>query len=321
MRHSKPKYFPISPLIIRPDSKSQFDIFLRHDNSYVLFNARGRTFTDSKRQELANNNVATVYIDRRALEQYRLYLLENIGEVLDDESIPLDERAQAWTATATALSRELFEEKLPGPTFEKRYERFESLIQSTSSFIQSPKSLKQLAKFIDKGYDQYHHGLSTMVYTISLLQEYDYDDYKTLACGMGALLHDIGKTGLPKEVTETDPVELSDDNFDILVLHPMIGARTCATFNLPTIASNCILFHHERADGKGYPTKATSDQLPLHTKVVSLCNVYDSLTRNLPYRRAFRPFEALKIIMEDPGLVDKDILKTFVGLLSKAKIA
>lgn len=318
--YEKAEYFQVSPLLIRPDSKGEFDIFLRHDNNYVLFNARGRTFTKAKRQELADNKVAAIYIDKRALEQYRNYLIENIASVLGDDSIPLNERARAWTNTAGTIGKEMFEDNLPGPAFEKRYQRFEKLVESTSGFLQSPKSLKHLSKFISKGYDVYQHGISTMVYTICLMQEFEYDDYKILACGMGALLHDIGKAGLPQDVVDKNPEELTEDEFAILALHPMVGTRTCSSFNLPAIAHNCILFHHERADGKGYPTRATNEELPLHTKIVTLCNQYDSLTRNLPYRRALRPFEALKTIMDDPGLVDKNILKKFVEMLSRAEI-
>lgn len=316
----KVQYFPISPLLLRSGDRGAFDVFLRRDNAYVLFNAYGGVLTEAKRRELIDNDVKQVYVDKRSLDRYHAFILENIASLLDDEDVPIDERAQAWTGAAVALSKGVFEQQLPGPAFEKRYERFETLIRNTSSFLQSAKSLKHLSKFISKGYDIYHHGISTMVYTVNLMQEYDYDDYKVLTCGMGALLHDIGKMKLPKELVGQNPAELSDDDKSILAVHPMLGARTCASFNLPTLAANCILFHHERADGKGYPTQAMGDEVPTHTKIVSLCNRYDGLTRNMPYRKAYTPFEALKIIMEDKGFVEKDILKRFLEMLSKATI-
>jgi len=314
------EYFAISPLIIRPNSCAEFGVYLRHENYFVLFNAGGRTFTQDKRQELVNNNVLQVYIANRDRDLYRHYLLDNISSVLDDESIPVAERAQAWTNSATVLGKELFEDNLPGPAFEKRYQRFEKLIESTATFLQSPKSLKHLSSLINKGYETYHHGISTMVSAVTLMQEFEYDEYKTLTCGMGALIHDIGKTAIPAEIINQDPEKLEPDEKDILALHPMVGARTCATFNLPTIATNCILFHHERADGKGYPTKAVSSDLPMHTKIVALANTYDNLTRNQPYRKAMKPFQALKAIMEDDGSTDTILLKKFIELLSRAKI-
>lgn len=321
MTFAKEVYIPISPLFLRPDFRGEFEVFLRRDEGYVLFNGKNRRLAQSKREELVHNNVTTIYIDNRDLEAYRTYLLDNIQGLLDDESIPMDERAKAWASAATALGRELFENNLPGPAFKQRYARFERLIQNSSGFMQSPRSLKHLSKFIGKGFETYHHGISTMVYTVNLLQEFEYEDYDTLVCGMGALLHDIGKIGLPPEVVNTDPADLSPDDHAILALHPMLGVRACSNFNLPVIASNCILFHHERADGKGYPTQAHSDDIPLPIRVVALCNVYDNLTRTLPYRRALAPFDALKRIMDDPGLADKVLLKKLIEMLSRAEIA
>lgn len=314
------KYVPISPRVLRPDSKGQFDLYLRRDGNYVLFNASSLTITRDKLQDLLANNVPNLFIEEEALEYYKRYVMENIASILDDDSISTEERAQAWAGTATQLGRELFEKALPGPTLESRYKRFAKLIEQTTSFLQSPKSLKQLSRFISKGYEDYQHGIATMVYTVALMQDYDFGETKIMACGMGALLHDIGKAGLPEEIVNKHPDTLTDKDKEIMALHPMIGARTCSTFNLPTAASNCILFHHEREDGSGYPTNAKGSDLPIHTKIVSLCDRYDNLTRNKPYRKAYSPFEALKIIMEDPGFVDKAVFKKFVQLLSKAQI-
>ncbi|CCH48239.1 HD-GYP domain-containing protein [Pseudodesulfovibrio piezophilus] len=314
------EYVPISPLVLRPDTKGQFDIFLRRGTNYVLFNANSLVITRDKIQELAHNENPHLYIDRQGLDHYKRYIQENIADLLDDDSVAPEERAKAWAGTATQLGKELFEKSLPGRTFERRFQRFTKLIENSSRFLQSPKSLKELSRFISKGYEAYHHGISTMVYTVSLMQEYDYDDAKILACGMGAMLHDIGKTGLPKEVVESPHEDLTDEQKELFVLHPMIGARTCSAFNLPTAASNCILFHHEREDGTGYPTKAKGSELPIHTKILALCNVYDNLTRTTRHDKALTPFNALKRIMDDEGLVDKSILKKFVEMLSRAEI-
>jgi len=319
-RLTKAEYFPISPLILRPDFKVPFDIFLRHDDSYVLFNASGRTLTKAKRKELAAAGIVTIYVDKRSRKLYHAYIQANLIELLQDESISLAERAQAWTNAASALSQELFETNLPGPAFKKRYVRFQELIRSSTSFLKSPAPLKNLTRFIGKGYESYHHGISTMVYAVNLMQEYKFEDEEVLACGMGALLHDIGLVGMEENLLNTDPETMSPAEFQTYAMHPLIGVRVCANFDLPVIATNCILFHHERVDGKGYPTQATDQEIPLPTRVVALCNRYDNLTRNRPYNRAIKPFDALKALTDDKGLVEPDMLKRFIKLLSRAEI-
>ncbi|AMK11113.1 HD-GYP domain-containing protein [Pseudodesulfovibrio indicus] len=317
---TKAEYFPISPLILRPDFKVPFDIFLRHENNYVLFNALGRTLTKAKRNELAVAGIVTIYIDKRALKLYHNYIQSNLLDLLEDETVAIHERAQAWTNTAAALAKELFESNLPGPAFKQRYGRFEEMVRTSASFIKSPNPLKHLARFIGKGYDIYHHGISTMVYTVNLLQEYRLPEADLLAAGMGALLHDIGKVNMSDEVINTDPADMSPELFATYAMHPMIAVRVCSNFDLPIVATNCILFHHERMDGKGFPTQATGEEIPLPTRVVALCNRYDNMTRNLPYSRAMRPYDALKALTDDKGLVEPDMLKRFIKLLSKAEI-
>jgi HD-GYP domain-containing protein (c-di-GMP phosphodiesterase class II) len=317
---TKAEYFPISPLILRPDFKVPFDIFLRHDDSYVLFNASGRTLTKAKRKELALAGIANIYVDKRSRKLYHSYIQANLIDLLEDESISLPERAQAWTNAASALSQELFESNLPGPAFKKRYVRFQELIRSSTTFLKSPAPLKNLTKFIGKGYETYHHGISTMVYAVNLMLEYKYEDDDVLACGMGALLHDIGQIGMDEELLSVDPATMPPAQFQTYSMHPLVGVRVCANFDLPILATNCILFHHERIDGKGYPTQAAGEEIPLPTRVVSLCNRYDDLTRNRPYRRAIKPFDALKALTDDKGLVEPEMIKRFIKLLSRAEI-
>lgn len=314
------EYFPISPLILRPDFKVPFDIFLRHDNNYVLFNAKGRTLTTSKRDELGTANVVTIYIDKRARKAYHNYIQSNLLDLLGDESVAIPERARAWTNAAAALSKELFETNLPGPAFKKRYQRFEGLLRSSAGFLSSPSPLKHLTRFIGKGYETYHHGISTMVYSVNLMQEYGLEDSEIMACGMGALMHDIGKVGMDESVLTSDPDHMTPEEHGVYVMHPMVGVRVCANFDLPVIATNCILFHHERFDGKGFPTRASGEEIPLATRVVILCDRYDNMTRNRPYSRAIKPYDALRALTEDKGLVEPDMLKRFIKLLSRAEI-
>lgn len=313
-------YIPISPRLLRPETRGKFDLFLRHGKSFVLYNSRHNTITKEKIQELVDKGRSDLFISEESAKNYGQYLREHIAEIVADESVPLHERAKVWSETAALLGKEVFEENLPGPAFAKRCERFTKLLTETSGFLQSPQSLKHLATFISQGFEAYHHGVSTMVYAINLMQEFQDDDYEILACGMGALLHDLGKLSLPQELNHKDPATFTPDEQTMFSVHPMVSVRMCSTFNLPPAASNAILFHHEREDGQGYPTQASGEQLPLHTKIVSLCNVYDGLTRVQSYRKGVSPFKALKEISEDEGLVNTKVLAKFIKMLSRAEI-
>lgn len=314
------EYVPISPRMLRAETKGNFDLYLLRECAYVLYNSRDSAITREKINDLVAGSSSGLFISENCAKQYQLYIREHIADIINDESVPLNERAQVWAGTAAQLGKEMFEENLPGPAFAKRCERFAKLVEDTSGFLQSPQSLKTLSGFINKGYESYHHGISTMVYAVCLMMELKEEDYDVLAAGMGAMLHDIGKQSLPSELISKDPEQMTDDEKEMLAVHPMVSVRMCTALNLPPAASNAILFHHEREDGHGYPTQANGDQMSIHTKVVALCDTYDNLTRTQPYRKALFPFEALKEISEDDGFVDKGILANFIKMLSKAEI-
>lgn len=317
----KKQYITVSPRLLRPKTRGPFDLYLLREGTYVLYNTRDATITRKKLDDLQESNTTNLFIAETAANHYQLYIREHIADIIGDENIPLHERARVWATTAALLGKEMFENNLSGSAFDKRCKRFVSLIQETAGFLQSPQSLKELSAFISKGHESYHHGVSTMVYAISLMYEFKDDDYEILACGMAAMLHDIGKMALPKELTHKDPELLTEDEFAMMAVHPMVSVRICGAFNLPPATTNAILFHHEREDGRGYPTQATGDQLTLHAKIVALCDRYDNLIRTQPYRKGLLPFEALKKISDDIGAVDKGVLTRFIQMLAKAEIA
>ncbi len=107
---TKASYISISPGMLRPDTKSPFDTFLRRDRNYVLFNAGGGIFTEAKRQELVNNNIDNLYIDSAALNAYRDYLQDNIADASRTNasrwtSVPKHGQALHCTSARESLKR------------------------------------------------------------------------------------------------------------------------------------------------------------------------------------------------------------------------
>ncbi len=131
-----------------------------------------------------------------------------------------------------------------------------------------------------------------------------------------SVLHDIGKVGIP------DTILLSDDKFtpaefEIMKRHPVIGGdaleeavKELGEESYLCVARDIAYHHHERWDGKGYPFGLKEEQIPLPARIVALADVYDALTSQRRYKRAFSHDEAVKIIVEgkgthfDPELVD-----------------
>lgn len=137
-------------------------------------------------------------------------------------------------------------------------------------------------------------------------------------------LHDIGKVGIPDYVL-LKPDRLSDDEFEIMKRHAIIGAETldAALKNYPEaeylrLARDIAWAHHERWDGKGYPRKMKGEEIPLCARIVALADVYDALTTRRVYKAAFAHDVARGIIIEGRGTqFDPLIIDAFLEIEAK----
>ncbi|MDD2534633.1 MAG: response regulator [Eubacteriales bacterium] len=122
--------------------------------------------------------------------------------------------------------------------------------------------------------------------------------------GQSAMLHDIGKVGIPDTIL-LKPGPLSEAEFDIIKKHPIIGADVLRRTE-KILGSNTFLrfaleiaeSHHERWDGSGYPHGLKAEQIPLSAQLMTLVDVYDALTSNRPYKKHLPHEEAVRIIRE-----------------------
>jgi len=128
----------------------------------------------------------------------------------------------------------------------------------------------------------------------------------------GALLHDIGKIGVPDSIlTKQGP--LDDDEWELVRRHPEIGERICAPLRSFGAFGPIIRHHHERWDGTGYPGKLRGEGIPIGARIVGLVDAFDAITHDRPYRAA-RPLEqALDELGSAAGRqFDPDLTRLFV---------
>ncbi len=133
------------------------------------------------------------------------------------------------------------------------------------------------------------------------------------ALGSAALLHDVGKIGIPDALL-LKPGRLTQDEFELVKDHTMIGAAIlngCDHISL-RMAREIALTHHERWDGTGYPSKLKGDDIPLSGRIVCVADAYDAMTTNRPYQQARTPSAALAEIQRNSGTqFDPRIVEAF----------
>jgi len=177
--------------------------------------------------------------------------------------------------------------------------------------------------------DQYTCGHSQRVAMISrkLAELCGFDRERAENLYLAGLLHDIGKIGVPEAVL-CKPGRLSNDEFDTMKRHPVIGANILSNIRQIQSVMPGVLYHHERIDGRGYPEGLAGDELPIEGRIVGLADSFDAMTSSRTYREAMPLEYVVAEIMRcsgtqfDPVLVDHLLsldLTEFLTELREAK--
>jgi len=154
--------------------------------------------------------------------------------------------------------------------------------------------------------------------TVALAKAMGLSDEQIIHIRRGAMLHDIGKMGVPENIL-LKPGALTDDEFAILKQHPTYAQVLLSSVEYLRPAIDIPYCHHEKWDGTGYPRGLKGDEIPLAARVFSIIDVWDSLRADRPYRAGYTMEQAVSYIREqsgkyfDPMIVDVFINKVVYG--------
>ena len=132
-----------------------------------------------------------------------------------------------------------------------------------------------------------------------------------------APMHDIGKIGIPDRIL-TKPGPLDPEEWELMKTHPRIGAKIIGHHHseLLKMARTVALTHHEKWDGQGYPCGLAGEAIPLEGRIVAITDVFDVLTSERPYKRAWNTAEAVDYMQDQSGRAfDPDLLQCFMALV------
>lgn len=197
---------------------------------------------------------------------------------------------------------------------------FSDLIKLAEELIDEVTSKNNiLVNLVDiKSMDNYTYQHCVNVAVLSLILGIKLQLLKSelLDLCIGAMLHDIGKVFIPKEII-IKPGALTDTEYEIIKSHPTKGYDYLKNiFEISTTSRLIVLQHHERVNGSGYPYGKDCDKINLLSKIVSIADVYDALTSARPYRKALCPNDAIEYILANSGtLFDHSLVQTFMATI------
>lgn len=195
-----------------------------------------------------------------------------------------------------------------------RSKSFEQLLTELTAEI--PGALLSALDAADSYTAQHSASVASYSYDLALL--YGLEDKQAKRVHAAALLHDVGKIGVPDHVL-TKPGRLDDREWELLQKHPEVGANIVRRLPGFHLLERGILHHHERLNGTGYPKGLLSEQIPLEAQIIAVADTYSAITTSRSYRAAQTPEHAISELRRDvqAGKLSPALVELFIAILDQ----
>jgi putative nucleotidyltransferase with HDIG domain len=193
---------------------------------------------------------------------------------------------------------------------------FDLVLSKKEVFLQTIEALA----FALEAKDPYTHGHSRRVSILgaNLARDLKMSEAEVERVRIAAVLHDIGKLGVPESVLRK-PAKLSPEEWKVIEMHPTIGAKILEGVKDLREVTTCIRHHHERWDGSGYPHQLLATAIPYESRIVSVVDTYDAMTSSRPYRAGLPHQRAIDEVRTYSGKqFDPDVVRSFLRLYEAA---
>lgn len=285
------------------------DVFSTSATEYKLLYEKGQFLSSAMIDELCDCGIKTVNI---------------VGGGIESAAAPKrgDEAARRQTVINQNISRaltdlnEIFEcgEEIKELS-KASVERVDSIADNIISDITENSDFLANQMIALQNYDDYtyKHCLRVAMLAAGVCGEIGLSADETKEVVVSGLLHDIGKSNIDHDII-IKPGKLTDEEYEEIKRHPLIGYNILK--NGDHYSSNIlagVLFHQEKYDGSGYPTGIAGKKIPLIARIMSICDVFDALTSNRPYRKPWSVAETEEYILGGSGThFDLEVTKAFL---------
>ncbi len=185
----------------------------------------------------------------------------------------------------------------------------------TQSVFRNPGALVSLARLKTADDYSYMHSVAVCALMVALGHQMGLDDAACREAGLAGLLHDLGKASMPLAILNK-PAKLTEEEFAVIRTHPQRGWQMLHDGQgASEAAMDVCLHHHERFDGRGYPHAISGALLSTYARMGAVCDVYDAITSNRPYKAGWDPSESMTRMASWTGQFDDAVFRHFVRSL------
>jgi HD-GYP domain-containing protein (c-di-GMP phosphodiesterase class II) len=218
--------------------------------------------------------------------------------------------AKRVTDDARRFMKKVFDDLGAGET--TALGELEAVVQSIeAALVHNRSTLLSVMRLKTRDTYTYFHSVAVGTLMINFARELGLPEDQVRLMGLGGLIHDIGKTQIAKAILEK-PGKLTDAEFDEVRQHPARGHAMLIGGDVASVALDVCLHHHEKVDGSGYPFGLAGDDISLAARMGAICDIYDALTSDRPYKDAWSPVAAVAAMVSWQGHLDQKLMFVFM---------
>lgn len=276
-----------------------FDIFIKKDRDYIIIIEAGTTLTQKLYDKLKKQE--NLYINKSD-EEKQILSCETLKHYIKYNKDDHKKRL----GLLYEVNNQLFEIYMVNKENKINLGCVELIVDAIIYLLKyDDLFIKNTMPYMLSDYMIQNHSLHVAIYALTLGYTLKFNDEQLLKLGSAALLHDVGIKKIDKSIIEKNS-ELTPKETLAVQKHSQYSVEILKQNKIhdPYII-DAVMHHHERYDGLGYPNRLTKDEISDFASILSICDVFDALTNNRPYRPHYSSFDALKIMMKESDMVNR----------------
>ncbi len=267
-----------------------------YDDKCQLLLAKDVSLTSNYIERLKKANIQCIYID------------DALSEGLEAANVIPDELKIKSIATVKTAFKDLSDRK--GSSYNiKSIESIKQIVDEMMHIIyENPSTLYCMTELMGTDMYTYNHSAEVAALSMLVAKSMKMNDTFIQKIGVGDILHDVGKMGVPAEIlNKVDPLDEVESK--LMKDHPQMGYDLLKDNDyISPISRQIVLLHHEKLNGSGYPFMMSGEQIPIHVRIVTLCDIFNAISSNRAYKRRMNADEALELIRAEAIYeLDRDI--------------
>lgn len=250
------------------------------------------------------------------IEKYQQYL----NSILQSPTVPAEVKRRSRAIGMKERSKIMIREALASPADSAKTGEITGAISlMTEALLNNEIDARDLMSLKNHDLYTYTHSVNVAVLSISLGAAAGLPRDQIEKLGIGAMMHDIGKSAIPADVLNKQG-QLSDEEYRLMQQHPVEGVRMLeGNPEIPKESLMAVLQHHEKLNGTGYPLRLRGDRITRFGRIAALADCYDALTTPRPYRYSHTPYMALSLLTRETserGEFDAELVKALVRVVA-----